>query len=103
MNYIQRTIGLLLILSIDKYGNIKWYVDSAFAVYKDVSSHTGGLITMGTRGKYLKSSKQKFNTKSSVEDKLVVVYDFLAQMIWTRYSLKYQGYDIHDNVIYQDN
>ena len=46
--YIQWTIGLPLILSIDKSGNIKWYVDAAFAVHKDMRSHTGGFMTMGT-------------------------------------------------------
>ena len=30
MKYIQGTIGLPLILSIDKSGNIKWYIDAAF-------------------------------------------------------------------------
>ena len=28
MNYIQCTIGLTLILSIDKSDNIKWYIDA---------------------------------------------------------------------------
>ena len=27
----------------------------------------------------------------------------LTQVIWTQYFLEYWGYDIHDNVIYQDN
>ena len=49
MKYIQGTIGLPLIISIDKYGNIKWYVDSAFAVHKDMIIHTGGFTTMGRR------------------------------------------------------
>ena len=46
MNYIQETIGLPLIVSIYKYGNIKWYVDAAFVVHKDMRSHTGGFMTM---------------------------------------------------------
>ena len=29
--------------------------------------------------------------------------DVLNQVIWTRYFLKEQGYEISDNVIYQDN
>ena len=29
--------------------------------------------------------------------------DVLAQVVWTRFFLKEQGYEIHDNVIYQDN
>ena len=66
-------------------------------------SHTVGLMAMGTGGSYVQSSKQKLNTKSSTEAKLVGVDDVLTQVIWTRYFLKEQGYMIHDNVIYQDN
>ena len=71
MKYIQGTIGLPLILSIDKSGNIKWYVDASFAVHKDMRRHTGGFMTMGTRGAYVQSRKQKLKTKSSTEAELV--------------------------------
>ena len=47
--------------------------------------------------------KQKINTKSSTEVKRVVVDDVLTEMMWTRYLLKDKGYEICDNVIYQDN
>ena len=103
MKYIQGTIGLPLILSIDNSGNIKWYVDAYFAVHKDMRSHTGGLMTMGTVGAYVQSRKKKLNTKSSTEADLVGVDDVLTQVIWTRYFLKEQGHMIQDNVIYQDN
>ena len=56
---------LPLILSIDKYGNIKWYVDAEFVVKKEMSSHTGLFMTVGTGGAYAQSIKQKLNTKSS--------------------------------------
>ena len=46
MKYIQGTIGLPLIFSIDKLVNIKWYVDASFAVHKDMSSQSGGFMTM---------------------------------------------------------
>ena len=103
MNYIQGTIGLPLILSINKSGNIKWYVDAAFAVHKDIRSHTGGFMTMGKRGAHVDSIKKKLSTKSSTDSKLAVVDDVLTQVIWTQYFLKEQGYVIHDNIIYQDN
>ena len=48
MKYIQGTICLPLILSIDKSGNIKWYIDALFAVHTDMRSNTGGFMTMGT-------------------------------------------------------
>ena len=43
------------------------------------------------------------NTKSSTEAERVGVDDVLTQVIWTRYFLKDQGYEIRDNVIYQYN
>ena len=103
MKYIQRIIGLPLILSIDKSGNIKCYVDASFVVHKDMRSHTGGFMTMVTVGAYMQSRKQNLNTKSSTEAEIFGLYYVLTQVICTRYFLKEQGYMIHDNVIYQYN
>ena len=64
MKYIQGNIGLPLILSINKSGNIKWYVDAAFAAHMYMRSHTGGFMTMVTGGAYAQSSKQNLKTKS---------------------------------------
>ena len=83
MKYIQGTIVLPLILSIDKSGNIKWYVYASFALHKDTRSHTGGFMNMGIGGAYVNSRKQKLNTKISAEAELVAVYDVLTQVIWT--------------------
>ena len=65
MNYIPGTIDLQLILSIRKSGNMKWYVDAAFVVQKDMMRHTGEFMNMGTEEAYVQSIKQKLNTKSS--------------------------------------
>ena len=46
-------------------------------------SHTGGFVTMGSGGAYVQFRKQKLNTKSSNEAKIVGVYDVLTQVIWT--------------------
>ena len=56
MKYIQGAIGLTLILSIDKYGNIKRYVDEEFAVHKDIRRHIGGFMTMVIGGGYVQYS-----------------------------------------------
>ena len=58
MNYIQGTIDLPLIMSINKSLNINWYVDADFAVQKYMRSHTGGLMTMVTEGAYTYSIKK---------------------------------------------
>ena len=54
----QVPIGLPLILSIEKSGNMKWYVDAVFAVHKDMRSHNGVLVTMETSRAYFQSIKK---------------------------------------------
>ena len=60
-------------------------------------------MTMVTVGSCVQYIKQKLTTKSSNEADLVVLDNVLNQVIWTQYFLKEQGYEIHDNVVYQDN
>jgi hypothetical protein len=66
-------------------------------------SHTGGVLSMGRGAIYGTSTRQKLTTKSSTEAELVGVSDILPQVLWTRYFLEAQGYDINDNLLYQDN
>ena len=66
-------------------------------------SHTGGFMTKITDGAYVQSSKKKLNTKIPTEDKLVGFNNVLTQVIQNRYFLKDQGYEIHDNILYQNN
>ena len=63
MKYVQGTIVLPLIMWIDKYVNIKWYVDAEFAVNKDTMIHNGGFMNMGTGGDYLQSIKKKLTLR----------------------------------------
>jgi hypothetical protein len=52
---------------------------------------------------YSTSKKQRINTKSSTEAELVGVDDSMPLVVWTRNFLIGQGYDISDNVVFQDN
>ena len=88
MKYTQLTICLSLIISINKSGNIKWYVDAEFTVHKYMRRHTGVFMTMGIGGAYVHSSKQNLNIKNSTEDKIFGVDDVLTQLICTRNFLK---------------
>ena len=49
------------------------------------------------------SAKQKVNTRSSTEAELVGVDDAMGPVLWTRYFLEAQGYEVRDNVLLQDN
>jgi hypothetical protein len=45
----------------------------------------------------------KCNTKSSTETELISLADKLADVIWMRYFIECQGYDIDEYIIFQDN
>ena len=49
------------------------------------------------------SKKQKLNTKSSTEPELIGADNAMPQMIWKRYFLEAQGYEINENILYQYN
>ena len=93
-----------LILEADSISIIKWYVDASFAVYPDMTSHTGGAMTLvGKRFIYGTSTRQKINTKRSTEAELVGMNDLMPQVLWTRYFLEAQGYEVSESIVYQDN
>ena len=58
---------------------------------------------MGKGSVYSTSTRQKLNTKSSTEAELVGVDDVMPMIVWTRYFLEAQGYEVQDSKIYQDN
>jgi hypothetical protein len=103
MKYLRGTRRLPLILCADGSGILKWYVDAAFAVHPNLRGHSGGGLTMGRGMPIVNSMKQKLNTRSSTETEVVGGDDFMPAICWTRYFLKAQGYDVTDNILFQDN
>ena len=49
------------------------------------------------------SKKQKLNTKSSCKSELVGADNASGAILWTWIFMEAQGYDIEENVLYQDN
>ena len=49
------------------------------------------------------TSKQKLNTRSSTEAELVACDDVITKILWTRLFMKAQGYEIEQNILFQDN
>jgi hypothetical protein len=45
----------------------------------------------------------KCNTKSSTETELISFADKLVDIIWMRYFIECQGYDLDEYIVYQDN
>jgi hypothetical protein len=100
---LRGTINMPLTLEADGTNVIKWWADASYAVHPDMKSHTGGAMSLGTGVIFATSTKQKLNTKSSTEAELVGVNDVMPQVLWTRYFIEAQGYNVTDNIVYQDN
>lgn len=103
MKYLRGTPKLSLTLEANDMTVIKWWVDGSYAIHPDMRSHTGGTMSLGKGSVYSTSIRQKLNTKSSTEAELVGVADVMPQILWTRYFLQKQGYDVKTSMIYQDN
>ena len=103
MKFLQQTPDDKLTLRANGSHILVWSIDSSFAVHDDFRSHTGGTLTMGKGAAMSISAKQKVNTRSSTESEVVGVDDAMGPMLWTRYFLEAQGYEVKDNVLKQDN
>jgi hypothetical protein len=103
LKYLKGTQGLGLTLSLDNVGLIRWYVDASFATHDDCKGHTGAMMTLGEGAVISFSRKQRINARSSTEGELIGVYDALPSILHARYFLEALGYNIKQNVIYQDN
>ena len=65
--------------------------------------HTGGGLSMGRVFPIVSSTKQKLNTRSSTETEILSVDDCMPAVPWTTYWLEAQGYDVFENIVYQNN
>jgi hypothetical protein len=92
-----------LALEADNLQMVHWWIDASFTVHPDMKSHTRATISMGKGSIYSKSTRQRLNTKSSTEAELVDVDDVMPQVLWTKYFLEAQEYEVKDSKLYQDN
>jgi hypothetical protein len=103
MKYPRGTRTLPLILSANGTGILKWWVDAAFAVHPNMQRHSGGGLSLGRGFPIVSSTKQKLNTRSSTESEIVGADDFMPAICWTQYFMEAQGYQVQDNIFFQDN
>jgi hypothetical protein len=103
IKYLRGTAELKLTLEGDNTHVVKWWVDAAFGVHKDMRSQTGMAMSMGKGSVYASSLRQKLNTRSLTEAELVGADDAIGMIMWTRLFLESQGYDVRDTKLYQDN
>ena len=103
LNYLKTTEKEIVKMEADDEQVIKWYVNSSFAVHKDMRSHTGAIMTLGTGAIISDSTKQKVNARSSTESKMIAADDMISKILWTKRFLEAQGHQVKANIVYQDN
>ena len=94
---------MVLTLAADDLHVVQWYVDVAYAVHPNFKSHTGWVMTFGKGAVQSGSNKQKLVTRSTCEAELVGADDASTKILWTKMFLEAQGYEIRENILYQDN
>jgi hypothetical protein len=103
LRFLKNTKNDTLWLSMEDNCIVKWYLETSFAVHKDMKSHTGSVLTLGEGVLQAISTIQRTNTRSSTEAELISFDDIVSKVLWTRLFLKEQGYTVSENVIYRDN
>ena len=101
--FLKKPKNDVRVIGCDTLSDIFTWVDAAYAVYNNMWSQTGGLMSLGWGAIHARSSKQKLNTKSSTESELVGLSEYVPYNIWLVNFLTAQGYEIKQNIVYQDN
>ena len=87
----------------DALPNIEAYVDASYGTHMKRKSHTGIFVTLGEGPILVKSVKQKTVAKSSTEAELNGLSLSLSIIIGMGEFLFYQGIDVKEIIVYQDN
>ena len=103
LKYLNGTRNLKLMLHTDqtKYA-VHWYVDGSHQIHEDCRGQTSSLATFGKWAVSSSSNKMKCNT-NSMETELISFANILTDIIWMRYFVKCQGYNINKYIVFQDN
>ena len=102
MKYLQKLKHLPLILRSNGKG-VSIYLDGAHAVHSDMKGHSGEFVTLGKGAVFSSATKQKYNSISSTETKIITIGEKLPKNIWFRYYRIKQGSSSMEDVILQDN
>ena len=103
LGYLNGTIDMVRTISVKNLDEMKSWADASYAIHDDMKGHTGGTTSFRVGVIHTMCSKQKLNTKSSTESKLVGINDMMPMVLRVRYFLTAQGCHVKDNVLYQDN
>lgn len=101
VRYLHCTQGLHLVLHYEGLNVCKYDMDVRFVVHLDFRYHSVGVMFMHEKsgGMASTSTKQKLNTRSSTNSKLVAVDDFLPKIMWVKTFLEEQGVKLNQDVL----
>ncbi len=103
LGYLKGTLHMPLVLSADLLTLLRWWVDAAYVVHQDCKGFTGAGMSFGQGMACSYSWKHKIMRKSLTEAEIVGVDDLLGYILWARYFMEEQGYNMELLLLYQDN
>jgi hypothetical protein len=103
IRYTRGTIHMPLLLRTNSLDIIKWWVNASFATHDNCTGHTCVIISLGQGSIIGMSKKHKINTRGSTEVELVGDVGTVPHMIWTRYIIEAQGFDVEESILNQNN
>ena len=92
---------MALQLNADELNIIHWWVEASYGVHDDPTGHTRATMYIGRGCVTSISKKHNINTTRSTQGETVGVYYASPHMMWTRYFLSNQGFDIDKSILYQ--
>ena len=84
VKYLRRTKFMHLTMEATHLDQNHWFIDSAFSVHNDMRCDSGSYMSFGRGMMNGSSNKQKLNTMSFTETKIVAVHDNKPSILWTR-------------------
>jgi len=81
--------------------DVHWYIDRSHRIHEDCRGQTGSLVAFGQGAVSSSSNIMKCNTQSSTETERISLADKLADIIWMRYFIECQGYNINEYVVFR--
>ena len=103
IQFLKQTINDKRVVGSYNLSQLYTWSDSAYSLYPYLKIHTGRVILFGYGLVHCRSSKKKFNTKSSTEDETGIINDYLPYNIQICLFMEAQGCEIKQNIIFQDN
>lgn len=103
LDYFSNTMDMPRIIGSDRLYVIYSWANTSYAVHDDMKGHTSGVTSYELGATHTKCSKQKINTTSSVESKIVGASDYITYMVWLVGFMKEQGIVVTNKLFFQDN